>query len=307
MRFTCSMHKKKHHFISFLSIILLVVLPWPVHAEEVKGDVPAKHLLWSVRSDKNTVYLLGSIHILKKDSYPLPEELEKVYGCCSTVVFETDLDGMNDPASQKKMMELGTYPAGQTLSGNISELTYAMLNRRLSASGLQASQFEKFRPWFTAMSIAVFEIQKLGYNPDLGIDRYFFNKAGKDRKDMIYLETNEYQLRLMADMNRHQQELFLKETLKELSIIESMADDMIAAWKTGDAEKLYFIIKAGYEQYPDIYYRFFIQRNKKWLSQIEELMKQDSDVLVTVGAGHLVGKQSLIELLKGKGYKVEQR
>jgi len=302
-------NKSKHNYrlLYFFISILWIVFSIPVYAQENPGNTQEKHFLWAVQSGRNTVYLLGSIHILKKETYPLPDAIEKVYGCCSKVVFETDLDGMNDPASQNKMTKLGSYTGGQTLSKNISAQTYELLKQRMADANVPLERLEPFRPWFVALAITALEIQRLGYDPELGIDRYFFKRAQKDRKEMIFLETNEQQLNLMAHMNKHQQEMFLKETLKELEIIEKMASDMVNAWETGNADKLNLITKAGFDEHPDIYNRFFIQRNRNWVPQIEKLMKQDGDVLVIIGTGHLVGEQSLVDMLGKKGYQVQQR
>jgi len=293
----------------FKCFIFLLCLLFAVHAsaDDVRDPVPGKHFLWAVKSGKNTVHIVGSIHILKKDSYPLPEEIEKAYACCTKVVFETDLDGMNDAESQEMMLRSGTYPQGQALSKNLSRDAYRILEKRMAAAGLRTENFERFKPWFVALSLAVAEIRRLGYDPDLGIDRYFFNRAKKDKKEMGFLESNRYQLDLMASMDRRQQEGFLEETLKELDMIEMMASDMVNAWIEGDAEKLYSVIRTGFEEHQDIYYRFFVQRNRQWLQKIEELMQDDKDVLVIVGAGHLVGEDNLIELFGKKGYVVEQR
>jgi uncharacterized protein YbaP (TraB family) len=95
--------------------------------------------------------------------------------------------------------------------------------------------------------------------------------------------------------------------LKELDVIEALASDMLDSWKTGDDAKLDSILQISHAEEPDIYDRFFIQRNKRWMSKIQRLMKQDEDILIIVGAGHLVGRDSLIELLKKKGYEVQQR
>jgi hypothetical protein len=292
----------KRQWISFIAILVLIFINFtPLYAKT------EKHFLWSIETDKGTIYFLGSIHILKPESYPLPEAVEKIYECCKTLVFETDLDGMNDPESQTRMMKLGLYPAGQKLSQNISRHTYTLLKKRLSASGLSITQFEQFKPWFAAMTLTALELQRLGFYPDLGIDRYFFNRAKRDNKNMVFLETNEFQLNLMANLSKRQQELFLGEVLEELEIIETMASDMLSAWRTGNVNAMYSIIKMSFDEYPEIYNRFFVHRNKRWIHKIERLIKQNGDVLVIVGAGHLVGKDNIIDLLRKKGYKVKQR
>jgi uncharacterized protein YbaP (TraB family) len=299
--------KKMRLLQYFIVVILSFLFAANPLADNARDTEPGKHFLWSVRSEKSTVYILGSIHILREDAYPLPEEIERVYSCCSMVVFETDLDGMSDIESQNRMMKLGMYQHGQGLSKNITPETYRLLEKRMTAAGLPIKSFEQFKPWFVSLSLAGAEIKRLGYDPGLGIDRYFFNKAKKDKREMFFLESNQYQLDLMAAMDRRQQESFLRETLKEIDLIEMMASDMVNAWMNGDAEKLYSVTKAGFEEHPDIYYRFFVQRNKKWLPVIENLAQQGKDVLVIVGAGHLVGEENLIDLLRNKGYEVGQR
>lgn len=297
------------HKIRYLVLLLATVFICAglVHAQDGHNQKPKRNFIWSVESGSNTVYLLGSIHVLKQESYPLPAEVERIFDCCEKIAFETDLDGMNDPASQQRMLRQGLYSSGQTLSENISPETYSLLNKRLEAEGLSIGQFDTLRPWLIAMTIAGTELKRLGFDPDLGLDRYFYQKAKKAGKEMIFLETNEMQLNLMTSLNRRHQEAFLKGVLRELDIVESLASDMLGAWKTGDTEKLDTILKMSHAEEPDIYDRFFIQRNKRWISTIQKLLKQDGDVLIIVGAGHLAGKDSVIDLLKKKGYKVQQR
>ncbi len=294
-----------------ISLVALVAVFWlfinPAAAYESRKTETQKDFVWSVESGRNTVYLLGSIHVLRPDSYPLPPAIENIYNCCITIVFETDFEGENDPAKQSSIIQRGLYPAGQTLSENISRQTYKLLQDRFKASGLSSSKFEKFRPWIVAQTVAGMEFIRLGLDPNLGVDRYFFKKAQQDGKRMLFLESNEFQINLIADMSSEQQEAFLEGVLKEIDIIQEMSSDMFQAWKTGDVDKLASILQMSHAEHADIYDRFFTQRNRRWVPEIEKLMKQRGDILIIVGAGHLVGKDSVIDLLKEKGYKVRQR
>ena len=287
---------------SFILTLLLLLS----HSLSCNAADNSKHLLWTVKGSNNTLYLLGSIHLLKQDSYPLPDKIEALHSCCNKIVFETDLDSSNDPAFQKYMVKLGSYTEGRTLSKSVSRQTLELLNKRLSPLGLELAQFERFRPWFIALTIVALELQKLGYDPELGIDRHFYNRAKKEGKELVFLETSEYQLNLMAGLKNRKQELFLKQILKDLEVVETMSADMVESWLTGDADRLHSIIRIGYKEYPDIYDRFMTQRNRNWLPRLRRLMQQNKDILVIVGAGHLVGENSLIQLLQKKGYKVEQ-
>lgn len=271
---------------------------------QVKGR---KNFLWSIETGKNTVYLLGSLHILKNDSFPLGVEIEDAYMDSKKIVLETDLDSINNPEFQAKMITLGLYPEGQTLAQNVSRETYRLLEKKLVAVGLPVAHFNRFRPWVSALALTFMEFQRLGFDPSYGIDTHFFNKAKKDGKEIIVLETMDYQLGLFTKMGKAEQESFLRQALKDLEVIDTMASEMVSSWKTGDVDKLNSIIKSSFKAHPGIYNRFIIQRNKRWISRIEDLMRQDENVLVIVGAGHLVGTESILELLKKKGYKIVRR
>jgi hypothetical protein len=294
-------HKKIIYLLMAVFITLFFVSP--SFAETKTG----KSFIWSFESGNNTVYLLGSIHVLNRESYPLPEKVENIYNCCRNMVFETDLDSMDNSSLQQKMLRQGMYPKGQSLSGNISTDTYALLKKRLEASGLSIMQFERFRPWMVALTITGAEMIRLGFDPELGLDRRFFIKAKQDNKDLEFLESNEFQINLFAGLSRTRQEALLKQILIEIKIIESMFADMVNAWKNGDVKKLDSIMKESFIEFPDLYDRLIVKRNRRWVPKILNMTRQKGDLLVVVGAAHLVGENSVVDLLRQKGYKVIQR
>jgi uncharacterized protein YbaP (TraB family) len=274
--------------------------------ERLQTDT-GKHFLWSLQTKKNTVYFLGSVHVMKSDAYPLAPEIERAYEDSKKIVFETDVDEASDPAVQAKMMTLGLYINGQTLKENVSEETYKLLEEKAVAAGIPMASFDRFRPWFCALTLSVMEFQKLGFLPTYGVDTYFFTKAKKAGKEIIPLESTEFQLNLFAEMVDLQQESFLRQTLEELEVIATMASDMVDAWTAGDLDKMDSIMKMSFKEHPDIYDRFVVERNKKWISKIEHLINQDGNAMVIVGAGHLVGTKNLLDLLRAKGYRIEQK
>ncbi|KPK01657.1 MAG: hypothetical protein AMK71_04740 [Nitrospira bacterium SG8_35_4] len=290
----------------FITLVFLCFVISPAAAPDSEQSINRRHFLWSVEGRKATVYILGSIHLLKKDSYPLPAAIENIFSCCNKIAFETDLDGMKKPEMQNMMMTLGMYPAGRTLSKNISKNTYTLLREKLHASGITIERFEQFKPWFVAINLAGLELERMGFDPALGVDRYFFDRARQERKNMLYLETNEFQINLFARFSPQKQETLLKQTLEELTIIETLFKEMIDAWRTGDHDLFNSIMSKSFNEYPSIYNKLFIRRNRNWIPELIKLMNQQGDALVIVGAGHLVGKDSVIDLLKKKGYKVDQ-
>jgi uncharacterized protein YbaP (TraB family) len=271
------------------------------------GQDTSGSCLWSVNTGSHTLYLLGSLHILKPDAYPLATALEEAYASSQKIIFETDLGAMTDPEIQKQMLGLGVYPQGQTLYQHLDEDTLALLQKKMNELGIPPAQFARFKPWFIAVALATAELQRLGFDPTYGIDMYFFKRAKEDHKEIGYLEPPEDQLNLLAEMNAGDQSAFLNQTLKEIDLVAQLAADITAAWKTGDVEDLYALLNKSFEGHPGIRDRLLIQRNEKWALQIEQLMQQKQNILVVVGAAHLVGPKSVVDFLQKKEYKVKQR
>lgn len=263
--------------------------------------------IWIVEGRENKVYLLGSFHLLRERDYPLPSAIEKIYDCCQKLIFETDIGMLEDPVFLNKMMEKMFYPPGAALSKNLSKDTLNLLKQKLSFHELSIENFEEMKPWAVALTITVLELGRLGYDPELGIDDYFYKKAKLDNKKIGYLETPEFQIDLMANLEKIEQEFLLRQTLKEMETLEVEASKLIEAWRKGDSDEMERIIQLDFEGFPELYDLFFVQRNKKWMALIEAFLNEKEDVLVIVGVGHLMGKDSLINLLEVKNYKIKQK
>ena len=150
------------------------------------------------------------------------------------------------------------------------------------------------------------ELKKLGLDPELGLDKHFFAKATQDSKIIIPLETVEFQMNLLTDFNKEEGELMMKSTLKDISTLEKDVGDMLKAWQTGNADKLNKFLNEAMKDAPVIYKRMVTDRTRSWIPKVEELTKRKDNAIVIVGAGHLVGPEGLVELLKKKGFKIVQ-
>jgi uncharacterized protein YbaP (TraB family) len=299
-------YKRSGFPVLVISFLIFLISFWTVANTAHAQRTTKKNFLWSVTTDKATIYLLGSIHLLTSDSYPLDKNIETAYRNSKKVVFETDIGGMNATAVREKMTIRALYPEGQTLQQNIAPKTYRLLEKKVIEVGLSMNQLNRLRPWMCALTLVLLELQKMGLDPNYGIDRYFFNKARQDKKEMVFLESIEYQINLFAEMNSQEEESFLQQMLKDLEVVETMLTDIVSAWETGDAEQLGSILTISFKDHQDIYHRFLTQRNKTWLSKIEGLMAYGDNALIIIGAGHLVGPDNLLQLIKDKGYTVEQ-
>ena len=266
----------------------------------------SKNCLWSIQKDSHKLYLLGSIHVLKSDAYPLAAAIENAYSASQKVVFETDMNAMLDPAVAQKMMQLALYPEGQSLNQQLRPETLNRLKAKMSQLGLPMQQFSRFKPWFIALTLAQLELQRMGFNPVNGVDMHFFGRSKSDQKQMGFLEPIDFQINLLGKMNATDQDALLVQTLEEMDIVTELAADMLGYWKAGDVENLYHLMNKSFEGHSGLRDKLLIQRNKRWVSGVEALLKENKNVLVIVGAGHLVGPDSLIDLLQEKGHKVKQ-
>lgn len=266
-----------------------------------------KNCLWAVEAGGTPVFLLGSLHILKQDYYPLSKQIERAYGSCRRVVFETDIDGMAHPSIQAKLLTLGMYPDSQTLKDHVSADLYRLFSKKLQAIGLPVKQFNRFKPWLCALTLTTIELQRLGYDLKLGIDSHFFKRAVADGKEISHLESIDFQLNLFSELNAGEQEAFLAQSLKDLKIIEDKALQIMTFWKTGAVKKLDALIKESFKHHPQIYQRFLLQRNHKWVVEIEKMMVQKKGLFIIGGVGHMIGTNSVVDLLRKKGYRVEQQ
>ncbi len=293
--------------IFFLSLIFTLFISAGLNAQQNQQTTVQKHCLWEVETPTNRVFLLGSLHLLKSDAYPLAKEINKAYSVSPKVVFETDIGGMMDPAVQARMLSMGLYPEGQSLFQNISGDMRSTLQKRMADLGLPMEQFARFKPWFLAVTLTTLELQQLGFSPAYGIDVHYYARARSDGKEIDFFEAIDYQFDLFGNMSAEDQNAFLGQTLKDLDIAAEMADDMMRYWQKGQVDKLYSLLFKSFEDYPEIENRLLLQRNKDWVKKIETMLGEPENIFVVVGAGHLVGPQSVVALLKQKGYKVKQR
>ena len=293
-------------FIAVMSAVLFVSAG--LYAQQSTQTTTPKHCLWMVKTPQNkTLFLLGSLHVLKSEAYPLAQAIDEAYRRSQKVVFETDLAAMMDPGVQTKMLGLGLYPEGQTLYQNISDPMRRALKKKMSALGIPLENFGRFRPWFLAVTLTTLELQRLGFSPEYGIDVHFYGRASSDQKEIGFFESIDFQLDLLGKMSAHDQNAFLGQTLKDLDVAAQMADDMLRSWKKGDVDSLYSILFKSFKGYPQIENRLLHRRNIDWAKKIVEMMAEDKNIFIVVGAGHLIGPGSVVALLNEKGYEVKQK
>jgi len=273
------------------------------------ADASERNVLWTVRGEHNTVYLLGSIHVLRPGDVDLPRAALEAYADAEQLVMEIDLD---DPAVADPTALLGTMqrtallPEGESLRSVMGD-DYAAIAGRVRESGLDLAVFDRFAPWFVATMLLQLELAQRGFQPELGIEQQLADRAVRDGKPIEGLETAEQQFAVLAGLPLPEQKRFLLMTLGETDRLDEEIEDLLAAWRSGDADALEDMLSAAFEEFPELYRPLTEDRNRAWVERLEELLEDRDDYLVVVGALHLVGRHSVVDLLRQRGHTVTQQ
>ena len=291
-------------YAAVLAIGVVGSIPAPLMAED-GIESSGRHVLWKVQSPHNTAYLLGSIHVLKPQHYPLAPELYDSFDQSSTVIFEVALDSLNSPTAQLSMLQKGLLSPDRKLQDLLSEESYRIAKQHMAELGMDIGLFQQMKPWMAATALTAMELQKLGFDSVYGVDRHFFEKAQETGKPTEGLETVDFQLSLLENLSPAMQESFLLQTLTDLKSVKGHIQQLVDAWLKGDLAQLEATLRSM-QEYPELYDALVVQRNRNWLTQIEAALQGQEPVMIIVGTLHLIGKEGLISLLQEKGYAVQQ-
>lgn len=270
------------------------------------AEAQEKSFLWQVRSNKSQIYILGSIHFLKKDNYPLKNAIEKAFDGSHKLVFEIDLKNADHATVQHLTLEKGAHRDGVTLQQEVSPETYSLAEKRAKELGIEIRALSPLKPWLVALTLTALKLQKLGFSPSSGVDRYLAERAMKSGKPTAGLETAAFQIGLLDRLSRREQEAMLRQTLTEMELVDKGLERIVRSWASGDVDALEELLLSGMRGYPEVHQKIIVDRNRLWLPQIEKMLEESETTLVVVGAAHLVGKEGVVELLKARGYTVEQ-
>lgn len=296
------------HFRGWLCALLsvLVMCAAPAGSGAESGG---KSFMWRVGEGDNQVYILGSLHMLKPGFYPLPPEIEEAFAKSKALVVEID-ENQGDPLQRQLLtLQRATYAGDETLSSRLSPKTREALEEYLAKSGQRDIVFQKMRPWFASLMILMKELVKAGFNPQEGIDRHFLAEAKSQNKEVLQLETAEFQIKLLSDFPEELQDKLLLSTLVGAKEMDKEAEVLVEAWRRGDARAMNEAITKNEREYPElesVQNKLLYERNGPMVDKIEGYLKDGGTYFVVVGAGHLVGDRGIIELLRKRQYKVEQ-
>jgi uncharacterized protein YbaP (TraB family) len=258
--------------------------------------------VWSMKGEHNTVYLAGSVHALPREHAEFSPQLELAYRAADIIVMEVDLDDLDPLVGMDYIAAHGTLPPAQTLADVIGAKRYAALTHLANTLGLPEAAIERLEPWAAAMVLTQLALVKSGFDPQLGIDMQITARARTDGKRIDGLESVVDQLGVFDSRPLREQSRFLADAVDDVPKMHDDLQRLIDAWRAGDLRALEREFRKERAQAPKLYDDLLGARNRKWLPQIEALLREDRNYLVVVGTLHFVGRDGLLELLKRAGH-----
>ncbi len=283
-------------------LLLLALLALPVHADEPGHPVT----LWEVSGATNSVYLLGSIHLLREQDYPLPTAFAVAYDDAEVLIMEVDMDDLDPIATQSLFTRYGVLQDETTLRDLMGEALYQDAVAAAEIIDIPLDLLNKTEPWYAAMTVEIMVLNRIGFNPMLGVEMHMMSKAQSDGKRIDGLETIEQQLQFLDGMSLPAQRDMLLSTLQESAKLGDTMDEVIDAWRHGDVATLEEGMLSDLEKHAELNKALVTDRNSRWVEQIEELLDDNEDYLIVVGALHLVGENGVPKQLDRVGYSVQQ-
>lgn len=265
-------------------------------------------LLWALHGASNTVYIAGSMHMLRAADATLSEGLDRAYADAERIVMELDTDDLDETAAARFTLEHGSYPpgSGRTLRNALGEERWRRINVRTEAAGLPLAALNNVEPWVVGITYSVLQMQQLGLDPKLGVEQQLTARAKQDHKPISGLETLEQQLALFADLSEAQQIRFLDLTVEQSDDTEGQIAALTRAWQRGNEKQLSDTLLHEYRRFPELYDLLVSRRNAAWIPQIKALLHGTDDYLIVVGALHLVGARGVIHLLERDGLRPQR-
>ena len=270
---------------------------------------PPVPLLWKVSDADNSVYLLGSMHLLTEADYPLASAVEAAFADSAQLVFEIAPDQLDQARLTQAMLQVALRSDGKTLQQSLPTPIWKSLQAYAQAQGMPVAALQGYKAWFVALMVMAAESQKAGVNPALGLDQHFMQRAALAGKATAGLESAESQIALFDGMGTQAELQFLQETLADAPRMKQQLGELLTAWRQADEAALERLgLMELRRDYPALYLSVNVARNRAWLPRVEALLRdsQRDNALVVVGALHLLGSDGLVRQLARKGYKVQR-
>jgi uncharacterized protein len=268
------------------------------------GRMQAQPAMWVVHGKDSTTYLVGTVHLLRRESEWKNDKLTKALADSKELWLE-----ISDPDNQSAIVPLLQkygYDREKPLSTRLTAKQKENLQKLEKEYNVPETMLEPMRPWLAALMLAVLPLQKAGFDPNAGVEHSLKQQADKEGDKVVGFETLEQQIRLLAELPETDQVAFFNDTLDDASQGVALFDKLADAWLKGDTKTIADVfVDEVKTKTPSIYQKMLVDRNVRWADRIAELQKTPGVRLIGVGAGHLVGADSVQVQLAKKGIKAD--
>ena len=261
--------------------------------------------LWKVHGNVGTAYLLGSIHVLPPQTRWRTRAIDSAIRSSNVFVFEIPNDAETQARIQNLVAEKGQLPAGTTLPSILSPEARADFEADLTREHIPHAAIDGKRPWLADLVLVVQQMALENASLAHGVDTVLMEEATRKHLETRYLETLDTQIALLVPTDPKLELDEFEADLREFRKQSDEFDALIAAWSNGDLAAIDRLINGEFAAHPEARKALLDDRNRAWAGKIEGWLGEHRTFFITVGAGHLVGKSSLVELLRRDGLQVE--
>lgn len=269
------------------------------------GPALASPPLWVIEHERATVYMVGTIHLMREEVEWRTPAFDEAFEEADTVWLE--LLGADDAETiGAAMLEYALSP-DLPLSERLDADDLELLESALEPYGIPLDSIDDFRPWFAALQLTTLPLQAAGFDPQYSLDLVIESEAEATGKALHAFETAEEQLLMLSGMSEEVQLEMLRQTAADMQDAGEALVEQVDAWVAGDLDALAAAVDETYAMAPEFHDRLFVQRNIAFADTIEEILSGEGVTLVAVGLGHFVGDGSIPQLLEDRGYEIETR
>lgn len=270
------------------------------------GKIAAHPALWTVHGSKGTAYLLGSLHVLPPNMEWRTPEISSAMAASDVFVFEIPMDESTKSHIADFVRDNAFLPHSLALPSLLTADAREDYGAALELTHFPPGKLVNMRPWAAILMLEVAYMAQRHLSPDAGVDRQVYADAiAAGGKTFRALETPEQQFRLLMPSDQKLEVAEFDEGLKELLHDQGMFGNLIDAWAHGDVARMERLINADMKSDPRVEKTLLIDRNRKWVDRIVKMLDEPHSFFITVGAGHLSGREGVPQLLRRKGFKVD--
>ncbi len=289
-----------------MKILALLAVLLTAFATATADSTATPVTMWKAHGTDNTVYLLGSIHLLREQDHPLPAAIDAAYRDADVLFMEIDMDDLDPVAAQTAFTTHGVLRDGTRLRDLMGAADFERAVAAAEKLDIPLHLLDRTEPWYAALTVEILSLSRIGYDARWGVESHMMAKAAADGKPIEGFETLQEQVAFLDGLSLPAQRQLLLSTLEEGSRRSDLMDGMIAAWRNGDTAFMEAEMLNSLAEFDELYRTIVTDRNSRWVERIQSLLNDEQDYLVIVGALHLIGADGVPRQLRELGVSIEQ-